>query len=84
MPGPIRKKRKRDFSKPKVCRFCADSSLKIDFKNVSLLRNFTNKRGKIIARRLSGLCAKHQRKVTHEIKRARYLSLLPYVVYIYR
>jgi small subunit ribosomal protein S18 len=56
----------------------------IDYKNVDVLKNYTNKRGKIIARRLSGLCAKHQRRVTEAIKRARYVGLMPYVVYIYR
>lgn len=78
------KKKRRDYGKAKTCRFCDNPSLPIDYKNVELLRNFTNKRGKIIARRLSGLCAKHQRRVTMEIKRARYVGLMPFVVYIYR
>lgn len=77
-------KRKRDYGRPKVCRFCSSPELMIDYKNVDLLRKFTNKRGKIIARRLSGLCAKHQRRVTKEIKRARFVALMPFVVYIYR
>ncbi|MFP4459203.1 MAG: 30S ribosomal protein S18 [Candidatus Zixiibacteriota bacterium] len=80
----MQKKRKRDFGRVKVCRFCTNPDLEIDYKNVDLLRKFTNKRGKIIARRLSGLCSKHQRKVTRAIKRARYVALMPYVVYIYR
>ena len=79
-----RKKKRRDYGRVKVCRFCSEPGLAIDYKDVDLLRNFTNKRGKIIARRLSGLCAKHQRMVTGEVKRARYIGLLPYVVYIYR
>ncbi len=78
------KSKRRDYGKAKTCRFCDNPSLEIDYKNVDLLRNFTNKRGKIIARRLSGLCAKHQRRVTMEIKRARYVGLMPFVVYIYR
>lgn len=81
----MRKSRRRDYGKVKVCRFCTDTDpSQIDYKNVELLKKYTNKRGKIIARRLSGLCAKHQRKVTAEIKRARYMALLPYVVYITR
>ena len=78
------KKRKRDYGRVKVCRFCANPDLAIDYKDVELLRKFTNKRGKIIARRLSGLCAKHQRKVTESVKRARFVALMPFVVYIYR
>jgi len=78
------RKKRREFSKPKVCRFCYDKNQVLDFKNVPLLKNYINKRGKIFARRLSGLCARHQRRVTEEIKKARFIGLLPYVVYIYR
>lgn len=79
-----RKKGKKDLGKIRNCRFCSENELLIDFKNVDVLKNYTNKRGKIIARRLSGLCAKHQRRVTEAVKRARYIGLMPYVVYIYR
>lgn len=70
--------------KQKHCRFCADKNLKIDYKDYNLLRNFLSERGKIRARRVTGLCAKHQRKLANEIKKARFLALLPYMVYIYR
>ena len=81
---PRKSKKRRDYVKFKTCRFCDNPSLIIDYKNVDLLKNFTNKRGKVIARRLSGLCAKHQRKVAAEVKRARFVGLMPFVVYIYR
>ena len=77
---PANKNRKgRVFNRRKVCRFCADSSLVIDYKDAKSLRYFTTERGKIIPRRISGACAKHQRALTHAIKRARTISLLPFV-----
>ena len=60
------------------CRFCADSSMVIDYKDYRTLRYFTTERGKIIPRRISGNCAKHQRELTTAIKRARLLALLPF------
>jgi small subunit ribosomal protein S18 len=78
-PPKRMRKRKRIFHRRKVCRFCADSSLPIDYKEPKILKMFTTERGKIIPRRISGACAKHQRKVTTEIKRARTIALLPYV-----
>jgi small subunit ribosomal protein S18 len=77
-PRP-RKRRRRVYHRRKVCRFCADRSLAIDYKEPRTLRNFTTERGKIIPRRISGACAKHQRKLTLAIKRARMIALLPYV-----
>lgn len=71
--------RKRIFPRQKVCRFCADSTLVIDYKDVRTLRNFVTERGKIIPRRIYGNCAKHQRKLTEAIKRARQIALLPYI-----
>jgi len=71
-------KKKRTFMRRKVCRFCADSSMKIDYKDYQILRLFTSERGKIIPRRISGNCAKHQRKVSKAIERARSIALLPY------
>ncbi len=71
--------RKRRFGRRKVCRFCADPSLKIDYKEPRTLRYFTTERGKIIPRRQSGCCAKHQRQLTKAIKRARHVALLPFV-----
>lgn len=78
--SPQKKRRKkRVFHRRKVCRFCADSSLEIDYKNPKKLKYFITERGKIIPRRISGTCAKHQRALTHAIKRARTIAFLPYV-----
>ena len=66
------------FIKHKVCRFCADPSLKIDYKEPKTLAVFTSERGKIIPRRISGNCAKHQRVLAVAIKRARNIALLPF------
>lgn len=62
----------------KFCRFCAQKELVLDYKNAELLRDFVNERGKIIARRVTGTCAMHQRELTTEIKRARQMALLYY------
>lgn len=69
---------RRRFMRRKGCRFCADSSIKIDYKEVRTLRYFISERGKIVPRRISGNCAEHQRKVTEAIKRARNIALLPF------
>jgi small subunit ribosomal protein S18 len=73
------KRKKRIFHRRKVCRFCADSSLVINYKDPKALKYFITERGKIIPRRISGSCAKHQRELTHAIQRARTIALLPYV-----
>jgi small subunit ribosomal protein S18 len=73
------RKKKNFFHRRKVCRFCADSSMAIDYKNPKSLKYFITERGKIIPRRISGTCAKHQRSLTSAIKRARTIALLPYV-----
>ena len=62
----------------KVCAFCVDKVEKIDYKDAAKLRRFTTERGKILPRRISGNCAKHQRQVTVAIKRARNIALLPF------
>jgi len=62
----------------KVCSFCVDKVDHIDYKDVAKLRRFTTERGKILPRRISGNCAKHQRQVTLAIKRARNIALLPF------
>jgi small subunit ribosomal protein S18 len=72
-------KKKRFYHRRKVCRFCADSNLVIDYKQPKSLRYVITERGKIIPRRISGTCAKHQRALTVAIKRARTIALLPYV-----
>src|SRR5476649_2168163 len=64
----------------KVCRFCVDRVLDIDYKNMTTLRNFITERGKMISARSVGNCAKHHRMLTRAIKRARNIALLPYVV----
>ena len=62
----------------KVCSFCVDKVDHIDYKDAAKLRRFTTERGKILPRRISGNCAKHQRQVTPAIKRARNIALLPF------
>ena len=65
--------------KKKMCRFCHDKSLPIDYKRADILENFITDRGKILPRRITGTCARHQRDVAKEIKRARIIALLPFV-----
>ncbi|MEA1935991.1 MAG: 30S ribosomal protein S18 [Thermodesulfobacteriota bacterium] len=71
---------KRFFHKRKVCRFCSNSNMKMDYKDPGTLRIFLTERGKIVPRRISGNCAKHQRELTSEIRKARTIALLPFVV----
>lgn len=68
------------FGRKKVCRFCAERSLVVDYKDTNTLKYFVTERGKIIPRRISGNCATHQRQVAVAIKRARMVALLPYTV----
>ena len=63
----------------KVCQFCVDKATFVDYKDVAKLKKFTSERGKILPRRISGACAKHQRELNVAIKRARQVALLPYV-----
>ncbi len=63
----------------KVCKFCADKAATIDYKDIRTLEKFVTERGKIMPRRMSGMCAKHQRDLAIAIKRARTVALLPYV-----
>ncbi|MEN8199227.1 MAG: 30S ribosomal protein S18 [Thermodesulfobacteriota bacterium] len=70
--------KKRIFQRKRVCRFCTDPEMVIDYKDVKVLRNFVTERGKIIPRRIFGTCASHQRQVCEAIKRARHIALLPY------
>lgn len=69
---------RRRGGRRKVCRFCADKSLPIDYKEARLLANFLTERGKIIPSRTTGNCARHQRQLTTAIKRARVVALLPF------
>ena len=70
---PTRKPRR------KVCAFCVDKVTEIDYKDVGKLRKYISERAKILPRRVTGTCAKHQRQLTGAIKRARVIALLPYV-----
>lgn len=65
--------------KKRVCVFCAEKMENIDYKDLPKLRKFISERGKILPRRMTGTCSKHQRTLTISIKRARHVSLLPYV-----
>ncbi len=65
--------------KKKICRFCADHQIVLDFKEPRLLSSFVTERGRIIPRRVTGACAYHQRRVQEAVKRARILALLPFV-----
>ena len=62
----------------KVCPLCADNNLVLDYKNADQIRKFINDKGKILPRRATGACAKHQRDITLAVKRARQIAVLPY------
>lgn len=64
----------------KVCGFCVDKIREVDYKDAGRLRRFLTERGKMLPRRISGNCARHQRQLTKAIKRARQIALLPYVI----
>mgnify|MGYP001332699630 CR=1 FL=1 len=83
MKKPLLKgKRKPALSmRRKFCRFCADKARQIDYKDMKTLETFIKERGKIVSSRVSGNCARHQRRVAEEIKKARFLALLPYTRY---
>lgn len=72
---PMNRNRK---TKKKVCAFCQDKVDYIDYKDVARLRRFVSERAKILPRRITGTCAKHQRQLTEAIKRARHIALLPF------
>ena len=77
-----RKQKKRSgFVRRKVCRFCADSSVEINYKDAKALRLFTTEIGKLIPRRISGNCAKHQRQLAMAVKRARHIAILPFAAH---
>ncbi len=73
-------RKKRVFFRRKICRFCADRSLKIDYKDPRTLKFFITERGKILPKRISGNCAAHQRQITVAIKQARNIALLPFTI----
>ena len=65
-------------ARKKVCALCANKDLVLDYKNADQLKKFVNEKGKILPRRATGACAKHQRDITQAIKRARHIAILPY------
>ena len=75
--APMKKKLGR--RRKKVCVFCGDKNGVIDYKDVNKLKRYVSERGKILPRRITGNCAKHQRALTVAIKRARHVALMPYV-----
>ncbi len=79
MPERTERPQKARRSRKKVCMFCVDKVEHIDYKDTAKLRRYISERGKIVPRRISGNCAKHQRQLTIAIKRARQIALLPFV-----
>ena len=73
--GPWKRRGRR-----RVCRYCSDKALTIDYKDPGALKYFITERGKVVPRRISGACAKHQRELTMAIKRARIIALLPFTM----
>ncbi|MBQ3858593.1 MAG: 30S ribosomal protein S18 [Eubacterium sp.] len=76
--SPMRRRGGR--RRKKVCAFCASEAKAIDYKDVETLKNYISERGKILPRRVTGNCARHQRAITTAVKRARNIALLPYTV----
>lgn len=74
-----RPQRRYKRSRKKVCTFCIDKATEIDYKDTAKLKKYITEKGKIVPRRQTGTCAKHQRMLTNAIKRARYMALIPYV-----
>ncbi|MDP9128817.1 MAG: 30S ribosomal protein S18 [Candidatus Binatota bacterium] len=70
--------RRRPMFRRKVCRFCADKSLRIDYKDLRTISSFVSERGKMTPSRITGNCARHQRLLTTAVKRARSIALLPF------
>jgi small subunit ribosomal protein S18 len=73
-------KKKGGKRRKKICSFCANKTTTIDYKDTKRLQRYITERGKILPRRISGNCAKHQRELTKAIKRARIMALLPFTV----
>jgi small subunit ribosomal protein S18 len=72
--------KKRPVGRRKMCKFCADETIKIDYKDASLLKYFITDRGKLVPRRLTGNCAKHQREISTGVNRARMIAIMPFAV----
>lgn len=78
MAAPERPKKKVFYRRRKVCKFCVDKIDYADYKDTRMLQGFILERAKILPRRISGTCARHQRMIQQAIKRARHLALIPY------
>lgn len=76
----MRRERGGKKARRRVCSFCADKMADIEYKDAGRLRKYITERGKILPRRITGNCAKHQRQLTTAIKRARHLALLPFTI----
>lgn len=74
----MEKKMVRYFRRRKFCRFTADENQKIDYKDIVMLKNYITESGKVVPSRITGTCAKYQRQLSNAIKKARYLSMIPY------
>ncbi|MBO6134803.1 MAG: 30S ribosomal protein S18 [Lachnospiraceae bacterium] len=76
------KKDKRDFraKKKRVCQFCTKGATSVSYKDEKILRKYISESGKILPRRVTGTCAKHQREIVNAINRARHVAILPYVI----
>jgi small subunit ribosomal protein S18 len=70
---------RRYMARPKICQFCADKNIVIDYKSSEMMRRFVTEEGKIRPRRQTGTCARHQRELAIAVKRARHIALLPFV-----
>lgn len=71
---------RKKASRRRACKFCTDENLKIDYKDAGLLKYFITDRGKLVPRRLTGNCAKHQREIARAVARARMIALMPFAV----
>ena len=80
MLGKAPSRRSDGFSRRKSCRFCGDAPMELDYKSPSTLKSFITDRGKLIPRRITGNCAKHQRALALAVRRARMIALLPFTV----
>jgi small subunit ribosomal protein S18 len=72
--------KKRPVGRRKMCKFCGDETIKIDYKDAGLLKYFITDRGKLVPRRISGNCAKHQREISTAVNRARMIAIMPFAV----
>ncbi len=78
--GDAPRRRTNVRRRKKVCIFCGENAQQIDYKDVATLKKYVSERGKILPRRITGTCAKHQRAITTAVKRARHIALMPYSV----